>query len=89
MRMEVPLRMTRSVGGRLVKAHRVGKRNGEHLVIGGSDTLKYVGQKDVVIGGESAQACEVVAAANQNLEWPDRPKGNERDEPFVLTDNAR
>ena len=56
MGVKMPFRMLVAVGGRLVKAHRIGKRDIKNLVVGRSHLLQNFAQPDNLVLGELVHA---------------------------------
>lgn len=88
MRMQVPFRMGRFVGRLLMKAHGIGKRCFEEVVISRGGALEYVGQRVAAGIVESGEVYYVISATKQNFEWPNRPERNQNDEVLVFADNS-
>ena len=86
MRMQMPFRMGKSVGGLLMKAHCVRKGRLEEIVISRRDSLEDVGQRVASQVVENRYIGHVMSAAEKNLERPNRPEWNQNDEVFVFAD---
>ena len=88
MGVEMPFRMLEAIGWRLMKAHRIRKRNSENFVVTRSHAVQNVAQGANLIDREFVHASEVPPAANQNLERPNRPEGNQCNEPVVFRNHS-
>lgn len=77
-----------AVGRSLVQAHRIGERHFEQIIVTDSLLSEDIRQPNCFAGAEFVQRDEVASGKDHNLEWPCRPERKQRDEVFVLANDA-
>src|SRR5256885_6619601 len=89
MRVEMPLRVRRSIAWSLVKAHRIWKGNAEDAIIDGNNLLQRSRQLRDFGAVQLRHASEMSSATEQHFERPHRPEGHNRHETIVAADYTR
>src|SRR5690348_4889792 len=88
MRVQMPLGMRSIIGRTLVKAHRIRKWRVEQMIVTRSKFLQHVGERIAFRRRQLVERARVPLGDNHRFERPNRPERNERDEVFVLFNDA-
>jgi hypothetical protein len=88
MRMQMPGRVGRTIGGALVEAERIGEWDLEQVIVACRQSLKDVRQTRAFLRRQVAESANVSATDDHRLEGPDGPEGNQRNEVIIGADEA-
>ena len=87
MPVKMPFRMFATVGGTLVKPHRIGKGSLEQIVVASRQTLEYVRESKATCGIQSIDIGNVLPAEQQGFKRPCCPERYNREKEFILADD--
>lgn len=88
VRVQMPFRMRRAVGRRLMEAHRVGEECFEEVVVPGCDSLKDVGEAVAFVRLKRYKIPHMSLGKHEHFKRPHRPERYKSDEVLVLANDA-
>src|SRR5262245_60397148 len=83
MSVKMPFRMRRAIGGLLMEAHGVGKRDLKEIVVSHAQALQDVRQPIKLVERKVIHAAQMSCAEQHHFKWPDCPERNQDHEVVI------